>query len=69
MLLIRSPPSPKHDLGRMTMVMFETFRVPALYIANQAIALEQTTGLVFHSGANETCAAPVYEGKIVYINA
>lgn len=46
--------------------MFETFRVPALHVAVQAIltlyASGRTTGLVLDSGDGVSHTAPVYEG-------
>ena len=46
--------------------MFETFTVPAMYIATQAVlalySSSHTTGLVFDSGDGVSHAVPVYEG-------
>ncbi len=46
--------------------MFETFNVPAMYLANQAVlslySAGRTTGIVCESGDGVTQAAPIYEG-------
>ena len=48
------------------MVMFETFYVPALYVANQAVlslySTGSTTGLVFDSGDGVSYAVPIFSG-------
>ena len=56
----------KANREKMTQIMFETFAVPAVYIANQSVLSLLTTGrmtgLVIDSGDGNTCAVPVYEG-------
>eukprot|EP01090_Pellita_catalonica_P021997 TRINITY_DN8392_c0_g1_i2.p1 TRINITY_DN8392_c0_g1~~TRINITY_DN8392_c0_g1_i2.p1 ORF type:complete len:161 (-),score=20.35 TRINITY_DN8392_c0_g1_i2:668-1150(-) len=46
--------------------MFETFKVPAMYIAQQAVlalyAAGSVTGLVLESGDGVTHAVPIYKG-------
>ena len=46
--------------------MFETFNVPAMYLANQAAlslySAGRTTGIVCESGDGVTETAPIYEG-------
>lgn len=46
--------------------MFETFNVPSLYLAIQAVlslySSGRTTGLILDSGAGVTHTVPVYEG-------
>jgi actin-related protein len=50
----------------MAEIMFEQFKVPALYIINPAAlslyASGRTTGIVLESGDGVTQATPIYEG-------
>ncbi|XP_067567379.1 actin-related protein T2 [Pseudorca crassidens] len=58
--------NPRETREKMAEVMFESFRVPAFYLSDQAVlalyASACVTGLVVDSGDGVTCAVPIFEG-------
>ena len=65
-LLTEAPLNARANREITTEIMFETFHVPAMYLANQAVlsvhACGRTSALVLDSGEGATHAVPVYGG-------
>ena len=65
-LLTEPPLNPKANREKTAQIMFETFNVPALYLANSAAlclyASGRTTGIVLESGWDDTHVVPIHDG-------
>ena len=68
-LLTEPPLNPRDNREKMAEIMFETFRVPALYVGMQALlsayAVGKMTGLIVDLGDGVCHAVPIYEGYVI----
>lgn len=65
-MLTEAPMNPKLNREKMTQIMFDTFNVPGLYIAIQAVlslySAGKFTGIVCDSGDGVTHFVPIFDG-------
>ena len=69
LLVTEAPLAPRENRIKMAEILFESFGVPALYVATQAIlalyAAGKVTGLVVDSGDGVTHVVPIQEGFLI----
>ena len=68
-LLTEPPLNPRHVREKMAEIMFETFRVPKLYVGMQALLAayfaDAMTGLIVDMGDGVCHAVPIYQGYVL----
>lgn len=68
-LLTEPPNNPKEKREELITIMFDTFKVPKVYLGNQSVlslfATGRTTGTVLDCGEGITHAVPIFEGYAI----
>ncbi|MEE6518786.1 hypothetical protein FKM82_030000 [Ascaphus truei] len=68
-LIADAPLSPTTNREKVAELLFENFRVPAMYISHQSLlsmySYGRTSGLVVESGHGTSYTAPIYDGYIL----
>ena len=68
-MLTEPPKNDKKNREELVDLMFNDFKVPKLYLGNQAVlslfATGRTTGTVVNSGEGITHTVPIYEGYAI----
>ena len=68
-MIIEPPNNDKFNREKIAQIMFETFNVPGLYIANSAVlslyAVGKFYGITIDSGEDMTHFVPIYDGFII----
>ncbi|XP_056651951.1 actin, clone 302 isoform X1 [Monodelphis domestica] len=69
-LLTEAPLNPPENRAKMVEIFFETFQVPALYVALQGLmalyATGKSTGVVLECGDGVTAVIPIYQGRCLF---
>jgi actin-related protein len=68
-LITESPMNPKQNREKTTQILFESFNIPQLYLANRAVmslyASGKTTGVIVDAGEHEHRFVPVVDGHTI----
>lgn len=68
-MLSEIPLNPKANREATTQIMFETFKVPAMFLVNQGVLSLYgnglTSGTVLHCGNSVTSSVPIFEGYAI----
>ena len=69
LLLTENPWNPRDNRKRMAEIIFEAYKIPALYVAVPAVLGLYTSGrltsIVIDSGHDSSLSIPIYEGHAI----